>query len=44
MVLALQKKRSDPMLVLAQLGPLYISTDVKQGVKEVSQIEILYQI
>lgn len=36
MVIALDKSNSDdPMLVLAQLAPIYISGDVREGMKEV---------
>ncbi|KAL1129040.1 hypothetical protein AAG570_013572 [Ranatra chinensis] len=35
MVVALERTHSDPMLVLSQLGPVYISSDVKSGTKEV---------
>ncbi|CAH1398176.1 unnamed protein product [Nezara viridula] len=35
MVLALERTSSDPMLILASMGPLYISPDVRQGLKEV---------
>ncbi|XP_024215994.1 uncharacterized protein [Halyomorpha halys] len=35
MVVALDKSNSDPMLVLAQLAPIYISGDIREGMKEV---------
>ncbi|XP_014271524.1 uncharacterized protein [Halyomorpha halys] len=35
MVLALERTSSDPMLIMASMGPIYISPDTRQGLKEV---------
>ncbi|KAF6203137.1 hypothetical protein GE061_003553 [Apolygus lucorum] len=35
MVIALERTKSDPMLTLAALGPLYISPDTRSGTREV---------
>ncbi|RZF48222.1 hypothetical protein LSTR_LSTR006189 [Laodelphax striatellus] len=34
LILSVAKRTSDPLLALSQLGPLYISPDIKTGIKE----------